>query len=230
MHMLTTLAATAVAFGLTLQQLAGAALFVLGLLFVASLVLQQGQWHGFTITLREDVSARIRVGIGVVLILAGMVVAFLPPIGPGSASAGSPESTFTATAAGLTPTPEVKRLNEPIPCVPGGGSLCAYYTIGVVLNSVTVDRAAGHMLWQFTITNDSNRGFSDMNFQQLQLEDPTGQTYGGSGQAQDMWNLAPGGSTVETPTFNFLPTPGVAYKLLLDIGPEWPCQTETFTF
>ena len=163
-----------------------------------------------------------------------------------AAAAASPTAVSTVTpTVGVTATattppqgnivPQSPNLPLTIPCVN-----CSYPKLTLVLSSINTDPANAQATnWNLTITNNGTSACSNVNFNQIQLEDPSGTSYQGQGQGSDTWTMNVGQQLIESPTFQVVPQAGVHYTLNVRISINGcndntsttnTYQTEIFTF
>jgi hypothetical protein len=150
---------------------------------------------------------------------AAATLAPTPTATPTASASATPAATLTPTVAATAPTqtgivPQSPALPLTIPCVN-----CSYPKLTLVLSNITPDQANPSQTtdWNFTITNSGSSSCSSVNFNQMQLEDPS-TTYQGQGQAGDTWTMNLGQQQIESPSFQVVPNPGVRYTLNVSIN------------
>jgi len=142
-------------------------------------------------------------------------------------------TTGSGTAAPLTDVvPASPKLPLAIACVQ-----CTYGGLSLKLTSITADSSGSTTLWSFTVTNKGASSCSGISFYGISLEDPQGTPEKTSGQANDSWSLNAGTSLKVSPTFAFIPQPGIIYVLNIRLTGSCPSlsldntyQTENMRF
>ncbi len=85
------------------------------------------------------------------------------------------------------------------------------------INSITVDITNLRTVWSVTLNNETGDQQIDY-FAEFSLQDPSGNTYQGTGELNTDFFLPAGQSTFKIEIFSFLPHPGVSYTLVARLG------------
>ena len=127
-----------------------------------------------------------------------------------SQSAITPAQNVTAalkTTPARTLTPGTIKENETLTC--GGCNDPVLTTI----NTITIDTTTLRTVWVVKLNNHSGAQQIDY-FSDFSLQDPSGNTYKGTGDLDTPLFLSAGQIALETEIFSFLPRPGVPYTLI----------------
>jgi hypothetical protein len=85
------------------------------------------------------------------------------------------------------------------------------------ITSITVDTTNFRTVWTIRLQNESGAQQIDY-FAEFGLDDPSGNTFEGTGNLNTNYFLDAGQTAVKTEIFSFLPSPGVSYTLLARLG------------
>lgn len=98
------------------------------------------------------------------------------------------------------------------------------------INTITIDATNLRMIWVVKLNNHSGSEQVD-NFAAFSLQDPSGNTYEGTGDLNNVFILSVGQIVLETEIFSFLPRPSVSYTLIARLGSSGiTFDTVQFTF
>lgn len=193
--------------------------------------------------------------VAAVLVVIALVSALVLHGSPGGSSAarggipGTRTSTRTASSAGtstaspvsgtptvsqLTPLAPTPTIGPPLP----SGSFTPNWQLScggcdapllVTVPKVTIDDTHQNMVWTFNFYNHSG-GSCEANFDSLNLQDPSGQSYDGAGDAtySGVSRLDPGQSGQATATFAFVPDASATYVLTASLY-QYECVGGTVT-
>ncbi len=85
------------------------------------------------------------------------------------------------------------------------------------INTITIDTTNLRLIWVVKLFNHSGAQQIDY-FNDFSLQDPSGNTYQGTGDLNTPSFLSAGQIEVETEIFSFLPHPGISYTLNTRLG------------
>ena len=138
--------------------------------------------------------------------------------------------TFGSTGSNqsaLTPAPHTTALLKTTPIrtlTPGTIKENYTLTCGVcddpiltTINTLTIDTTNLRMIWVVKLNNHSGAQQIDY-FSDFSLQDPSGNTYEGTGELNTDNFLSPGQTVFKNEIFSFLPRPGVSYTLIARLG------------
>ncbi len=131
-----------------------------------------------------------------------------------SQSALTPAQNMTAalkTTPARTPTPGTIKENVLLTC-----GVCNDPVL-TTINTITLDTTNLRMIWVVKLNNHSGAQQIDY-FADFSLQDPSGNTYEGTGKLNTPFFLDAGQIVLETEIFSFLPRPGVSYTLIARLG------------
>ena len=89
--------------------------------------------------------------------------------------------------------------------------------VHTTINSITIDTTNLRTIWKITLQNQSGAQQTDY-IAQFSLQDPSGNTYEGTGSLNTDFFLSAGQMVFKTEIFSFLPRPGVSYTLVARFG------------
>jgi hypothetical protein len=89
--------------------------------------------------------------------------------------------------------------------------------VHTTINSITIDTTNLRTAWTVTLNNQSGAEQIDY-FSEFSLQDPSGNTYEGTGNLNSDFFLSAGQLASKTEIFSFLPRPGVSYTLVARFG------------
>jgi hypothetical protein len=85
------------------------------------------------------------------------------------------------------------------------------------INTITIDMTNLRLIWVVKLFNHSGTRQIDY-FDDFSLQDPSGNTYDGTGDLNTPVSLSAGQIELETEIFSFLPRPGLSYTLITRLG------------
>ena len=143
-----------------------------------------------------------------------------------TSSSGSPGSNQSSQSA-ITPAQNVTAALKTTPVrtlTPGTIKENVRLTCGVcndpvltTINTITLDTTNLRVIWVVKLNNHSGAQQIDY-FSDFSLQDPSGNTYKGTGDLDTPSFLSAGQIVLETEIFSFLPRPGVSYTLIARLG------------
>ncbi len=175
--------------------------------------------RGYLIAIAVLVLMVVGLGSLEVVQLAGGKLLTNSPYGSMGANQSSQSATTSAQhATALLKTTPARTLT------PGTMKENVLLTCGVcddpvltTINTITIDKTNLRMIWVVKLNNHSGSEQVD-NFAAFSLQDPSGNTYEGTGDLNNVFILSAGQIVLENEIFSFLPRPGVSYTLIARLG------------